>query len=328
MNNTSRLLVQQYNIKGVKQYVSISARDTSDKKPVLLFLHGGPGSANMSLIHQCCPVLEKYAVVVNWDQRGAGKSFKLFASKKHLTVDQLLSDAHELTGKLKRQFSVDRISLMGFSWGTALGMLLCYKYPQDYTCFISIAQMVNGISGEKLSLEYVKKEAQKRNDQGAIKKLNGIIYDFNNPEKLFKQTMVERKYLLKYNGVYTTRSSYAHEISSLWRSKEYSLLDFLLWPLGSTRSLKAMWHEIVHLNISTSVPEINVPVFFMSGKNDMNNPTSFVKKYYDELIAPVGKKLIIFENSAHSIFWDEPKELEMQVVQILQNLSINNSQHI
>ena len=182
--------------------------------------------------------------------------------------------------------------------------------------------MVNGTTGENLSLEYVQKEAHTRNDMAASIKLNGIIYNFNDPEKLFKQTMVERKYLLKYNGIYTTKSTYSHEVSSLWRSKEYSLIDFLLWPLGSARSLKTMWYEVVHLDLSKLVPDINVPVFFMSGKNDMNNPTFLVEKYYKELNAPAGKELIVFENSAHGIFWDEPEELEKQVIQVLKNPSI------
>ena len=138
--------------------------------------------------------------------------------------------------------------------------------------------------------------------------------------------MVERKYLLKYNGIYTTKSSYSHEVSSLWRSKEYSLFDFLLWPLGSARSLKTMWYEVVHIDLSKLVPNINVPVFFMSGKNDMNNPTSLVEKYYKELHAPAGKELIIFAGSAHSILWDEPHELEKQVILILRHQSQSNSQ--
>lgn len=323
---TPRLKVQWYFINGVKQAISISASDTSGNKPILLFLHGGPGSANMSLIHTCCPEIEKYAVVVSWDQRGAGKSFDPFASTKYLTVDQMVSDAHELTSILKRQFSVDRICLIGFSWGTALGILLCKKYPEDYSCFISIAQMVEGIQGEKLSLEYVQKEAHNRNDLVASKKLNNIIYNFNDPTKLFKQTMVERKYLLKYNGIYSTKTSYAHEVSSLWLSKEYSFIDFLLWPLGSARSLKTMWYEVVHLDLGKLAPTINVPVVFMSGKNDMNNPTSLVEKYYMELNAPAGKELIVFEKSAHSIFWDEPKELEKRVVLILSHQAQSNSQ--
>jgi len=50
---------------------------------------------------------------------------------------------------------------------------------------------------------------------------------------------------------------------------------------------------------------------------DMNNPTILVKDYYDTLIAPQGKEFILFENSAHGIFWDEPERFEAEVIKSL-----------
>jgi pimeloyl-ACP methyl ester carboxylesterase len=49
----------------------------------------------------------------------------------------------------------------------------------------------------------------------------------------------------------------------------------------------------------------------------MNNPTILVKDYYDTLIAPQGKEFILFENSAHGIFWDEPERFEAEVIKSL-----------
>jgi pimeloyl-ACP methyl ester carboxylesterase len=304
-------------INGVKQYVSISPVDSSNKKPVILFLHGGPGSANMSLIHSLCPKIEEYATVVNWDQRGAGKSFNLFASKKHLTVDQFVNDAHVLTQLLKKLFETEQIILLGFSWGTVLGMLLCSKYPQDYTCFISIAQLVHGLEGEQMSLDFVKKEARRRNDVFPIKKFDKVVCSSSDPEEFYKQTLIERKYLLKYGGIYTTKNSYSHEVSSIWISKEYSFIDFCLWPIGSIRSLKSMWYEVVNINLKKLVPTVSVPVVFMSGVYDMNDPFSLAKQYYESIEAPAGKEFVVFKKSAHSIFWDEPQALEREIIAVI-----------
>jgi pimeloyl-ACP methyl ester carboxylesterase len=315
-----KMMVQSYVINGVRQFVAISDTNSINEKPVLLFLHGGPGSANMSLLHSQCPQIEENAIVVSWDQRGAGKSFNLFAPSRFLTVAQMVSDAHELTQLIKKQFHVEKIFLIGFSWGTALGLLLCTQHPKDYNCFISIGQMVSGIVGEKISLSYVKNEAHRRNDVSAAKILDRIQYDFNDPIKLFKQTMIQRKYLLKYGGIYSTKTSYSHEISSIWNSHEYSIIDFIFWPLGSARSLKTMWSEVVQLDFFKLSPKINTRLEFLSGKNDMNNPSSLVEEYFKFVEAPAGKKFTVFENSSHSIFWDEPKALEEYVVSVLKSL--------
>lgn len=49
----------------------------------------------------------------------------------------------------------------------------------------------------------------------------------------------------------------------------------------------------------------------------MNNPISLVEEYYNILEAPAGKEFVVFENSAHSVFWDESHVLEKKVIEVL-----------
>ena len=67
--------LEQVELGGVQQWISIRAADPH--APVLLFLHGGPGSASLAKLRQQTPELEQHFVVVNWDQPGAGKSTSL-----------------------------------------------------------------------------------------------------------------------------------------------------------------------------------------------------------------------------------------------------------
>lgn len=145
------LMLERLNINGTEQWISISEATPVQDKPVILFLHGGPGSANLSLLNQIAPGLRDHAIVVNWDQRNAGKSFNLFQSKRSVSFEQNVKDAHFLTQYLKEKYRVDKISLIGFSAGTVLGITLIDRYPDDYSLFISVAQMVDGQRGELLS---------------------------------------------------------------------------------------------------------------------------------------------------------------------------------
>jgi len=105
--------LEKIELGGEKQWISI--RGQSKENPILLFLHGGPGSANLALLRTQCPDLEKHFVVVNWDQRGAGKTYSPTLDKNSLTIEQIVADSHELIIYLKNRFGVEKIYLMGFS---------------------------------------------------------------------------------------------------------------------------------------------------------------------------------------------------------------------
>ncbi|GAI25126.1 unnamed protein product, partial [marine sediment metagenome] len=67
-------VIETVTLGGVEQTVTIRGADTT--KPVLLFLHGGPGmpSSPWATWNNVHTDLEENFVFVHWDQRGAGKS--------------------------------------------------------------------------------------------------------------------------------------------------------------------------------------------------------------------------------------------------------------
>lgn len=307
-------VLEQIELGGVNQWVSIRAENPN--APVLLFLHGGPGSANIAKLHIQTPELEKHFVVVNWDQRGAGKSFLPFADPAALTREQYVSDAHELVGWLKQRFGVEKVYLMGFSWGTVLGLTLASQYPDDFAAFISVSQVVDYQAGERLSLEYALESAQKVGNERARQELSSVDPTYSASDWL-AQLSTQRKWLLNFGGVYHTSDSYAHEIKMLFFAPEYSFIEAALWPLGSNRSLKQTWPELMQVNFFEEVPALGCPVVFFVGRHDYNAPWQLGQAYYEALDAPAGKRLVWFENAAHDVFFDEPENLTREILAIL-----------
>ncbi len=92
-------------IGGTTQWLLIRGEDR--RAPILLWLHGGPGSAQMP-IHGLTADLERDFVVVHWDQRGAGKSNPPGFDTATMTLERFLMDAqafrdHDLYVRLMRE---------------------------------------------------------------------------------------------------------------------------------------------------------------------------------------------------------------------------------
>jgi pimeloyl-ACP methyl ester carboxylesterase len=305
--------LRQVELGGLKQWISIRGNDIQN--PVLLFLHGGPGSANLAKLRIKCPGLEREFVVVSWDQRGAGKTHTLRVGEGGLTLGQLREDARQLVQYLRGRFGGRKIYLMGFSWGTTLGLMTVRDHPEDFLGYIGASQVVNYAEGEKLSLEYVRRIARETGNRKAAEELAGIDPAYRSDD-WYAQLIKERSWLLKFGGVYHTADNYQHEMRMLLGASEYSFLDFAWWPMGSDLSLRTLWPELMPLDFFESAPRIEVPVIFLAGRYDANAPSELTRAYFERLEAPNGKQWIWFEESAHDIFFDQPDKLVEELIRI------------
>ena len=126
--------LEKIRLGGIEQIVLIRSKDVSN--PILLFLHGGPGSPLMPFAHVSDRELEKEFIVVHWDQRGAGKSYSKNTNPANLTIEHYLSDTHELIRYLCERFGKEKVFLLGHSWGSYLGIMTTHRHPELLHAYI------------------------------------------------------------------------------------------------------------------------------------------------------------------------------------------------
>ena len=143
-------------IGGMTQWLLIRGADRA--APILLWLHGGPGAAQMP-IHATTSALERDFVVVHWDQRGAGKSNPPDFDPATMTLEQFLADAREVTALLRERVGDQPLIVLGHSWGTMLGARLVARWPTDYAGYIGVGQQVDTLRGAALALDWLGKVA-------------------------------------------------------------------------------------------------------------------------------------------------------------------------
>lgn len=289
---------------GVAQTIYLKGVDQT--KPVVLFLHGGPGSPEAMAIMHYNAALQKDYVVVNWDQRGAGKSYSPFIAKESMTVRQLMADTIELSEYLRKRFKKEKIYLVGHSWGSLLGVLTIRERPDLFHAYIGVGQVVDLVENERLSYAWVLGEAHKRGDAKAVADL-ASIKDYFLPENYaLTKLMTQRQYLMKYGGVLHGRDDYAL-LYSYDTGSEFSWFDLLPYGLGSITSLTALWPQLLRAeSLEKTAVDFALPVYLFTGAHDYNVPFELTRRYYDRIRAPK-KEMVWFNQSGHMPNFEEPE---------------------
>jgi len=303
--------LEKVKLGGVEQWLLIRGQDTSN--PVLLFLHGGPGSPEMPLQHHFGCGLEEYFVVVHWDQRGAGKSYHVRIPEETMNIEQFISDAHELVELLRKRFGAEKIYVIGHSWGTVVGTLLVQRYPELFYAYLGIGQCVDLQRNEVLSYQFVLSEARRRGNLKAERQLEKIGPP---PYANLRELGTQRKWLTRFGGGITREGKYRPLIKIAIDAPEYTPADFVKYLYGNYYGSKHMEDEVMTINFLEQAPRLLVPVYFFEGRYDYNTPWELVQEYYEKLDAPQGKHLVWFENSAHSPNMEEPEKFLEEMVKV------------
>ena len=306
-------------IGGIDQWIIIRGHDKVN--PILLFLHGGPGSIEGPFAYKFQRDLEEHFIVVNWDQRGAGKSYSKKIPKESMTIEQFILDAYELIQLLLNRFNQKKLFLVGHSWGSILGTLVVSRYPEFIHAYVGIGQVVNILDNEKISYQYTIDQAKERGNKKALKQLKKLEpypeKDINDTKALRKQ----RKWLLKFNGVMHNGTSWWPYIKIALASPEYSLKDMIKFIGGLKFSIETMWAQMFEIDLPKQIAELKVPVYICMGRYDYNTPFELAEQYFNQLKAPK-KEYIWFENSGHLLNTEESEKFNEILIKkvLLENL--------
>jgi hypothetical protein len=91
-------VLEQVPVNDAQQWVLIRSENVAN--PVVLFVHGGPGTSQLTLMRKNTQPLEKYFTVVNWDQRRAAKSFAAGRDGARMNMGQFVDDIVDLSSYL------------------------------------------------------------------------------------------------------------------------------------------------------------------------------------------------------------------------------------
>jgi pimeloyl-ACP methyl ester carboxylesterase len=278
-------------IGGIKQFVEIKTDDA--RKPILLFLSGGPGSSMMRNAPAFTNILKDRFTIVQWDQRDAGKTLDLNPSPTRPSVALMERDTLQVVEFLIKELKQEKIYLLGSSWGNVLGFSVVRNHPELLHAYFAVNPVVNQLPSETALLNTLKLHF--KDDPVATKELGLVDLSFKADEDLFYL----RKWLFVKEG-------------QKFATGEDFKTGFLQW----SKAWSPVWGEVMTIDLPRTLEKVDCPVYFFVGKNDVQTLTAITEGYFNSLKAPK-KELFVFENSGHQIHRDEPEKFQKSIIQTL-----------
>ena len=312
-------------IGGVDQWLHIRGRNR--RNPVLLYLHGGPGSTNIGWMDAIQRPWEDFFTVVQWDQRQTGKSYYPADDEKNpLSLKQFIEDTEEVIQYLRDYLDQDKLFLLGHSWGSVLGMYIVKRHPNWLHAYIGVGQVVNWSENEQVLYKRLLNHAKEQEEDQLVEKLESIApyLDPNNPEQSFvDHTLYVRTELSRLTGETMMHHLFLDDTLIMLKSDQIlsphlTLMDINNLLLGDDIALFRNPATIATDFVNVNLPEqlgssFEVPIFFFTGTHDWHTPKILSDAWFDQIKAPY-KELIHFQESCHVIVNEEPGKVLMALV--------------
>jgi len=284
-------------IGGVEQWITIRGRNRDN--PAILILHGGPGVAYSALPRLFLP-WEHDFTVVQWDQRGAGKSYS--ANKAPPDIALMVRDAVEVSEYARHRLRRNKITLLGHSWGSVLGVLVVKTRPDLFDAWVGTGQIVNWRTNEVAAYTQVLAKARARGDRESV---DALEKSGPPPYRQMRQMGVERRVAMKYEPAVGLMPV----LGGLVTAPDYSLMEIGNYIKGVFDGDdffgQTMDRPLARMDLSALGTDFAVPFYIVQGADDDMAPASLARAYFDRITAP-RKAFLLLQGAGHGALMTRP----------------------
>ena len=308
-------------VGGTQQWISVRGRDS--RNPIILMIHGGPASPEMQTSWTWQSDWEDYFTVVQWDQRGSGKSYVAndpATIAPTLSLKQISADAAEVVRYLRGRYGKEKVFVIGHSWGSLVGLTLARQHPEWLYAYIGMGQVISGKDNERVGYQLTLKLAEAQKNAAAVAELKSIApYPETDGSVPLAKINLERKWSVSFGGLTYGRKglSYYSDLAEL--SPDYSLEDVEAIDKGAELSLPRLLPDLLNFDY-TDVTRFDCPIYMFEGRYDLTTPSQVTADWFKRVHAPK-KGFVWFENSAHMIEVEEPDRVLVHLVEDVRPLA-------
>jgi pimeloyl-ACP methyl ester carboxylesterase len=296
-------------IGGIEQWVTIRGRDRSN--PVLLFVHGGPGDVTSLFSLPYFFAWEKDFTVVQWDERGAGRTFGRSGPsvKPTMMLDRIAQDGTELADYLCKHLGKRKIVVVAHSFGTILALKIVQARPELFAAYVGTGQVADETREYTVAYLALLRKAENARNEEAIAELKAAGPP---PYADGKGFQVQRKWSNRFEHA---DEFLAGTMTLSLSAPGYTVRDVLDDFDGQSFSGEALVPQARSQTMRDLGLQFTVPMFFFEGTEDFTTPTTLARDYMQALHAPV-KEFVPIPGGHFAVFMNSDEFLRQLVVRV------------
>ena len=271
---------QYVSIGGIEQWVTIRGQDRAN--PVLLLLHGGPGDVTSCWTFAMFAPWEERFTVVQWDQRGAGRTLKKSgpAVAPTLTIDRMAQDGAELVEYLRKHLGKDKVILLAHSFGSIIGLQMVRTRPELFYAYVGTGQVADETKNYTAAYGALLKKARAVGNRRALDELTKI----GPPPYSGREGLpVQRKWSNAFEGADRFLPS---TLGLTLVAPGCSIEDINDSVAGQIFSADRLVPQTRSSGPKELGLKFTVPMFFFQGAEDFTTPTELARDYLKAIQAP------------------------------------------
>jgi pimeloyl-ACP methyl ester carboxylesterase len=276
-------------IGDIEQWVTIRGDDS--RNPVLMLLHGGPGDVQSPFISTYAPY-EKDFVLVQWDERGAGRTFSRNGAAG-VTLGRQISDGIELAAWLRKRFPGQKLIVFGHSWGSIIATGIVQQRPELFDAYVGTGQVAAWADTVQFQFDFLKQRYKDNGDAAALAALDAIGKP--DPKNLKQYYSFSRPIRQHMNA---SDTAWLADLRQLALANGETETTLKATGEGMNASGSALAQSMTVQDLLATALNFKVPYYVIQGRHDLFTPTPLAEAYFGRVSAPK-KRLFIIEDAGH-----------------------------
>ena len=275
-------------INGVKHYIE----KMGEGEP-LVVLHGGPGLFHDYLVPHFKNLAQEYQIIF-YDQRGCGKT-DFPQDTSSINIETYVEDLEAIRIYLK----LDKLNLIGHSWGSLLALTYAKKYPDNLNRLILISPAPGNSDYFDETFSNMQQKRSEEDTKELVQTMMSSAFE-KREEKAFKKAIMlgDKVNLVDQEG-----------ISDLYKPMSFNTASASNLMLVNS----LLERTYFNLNVIDGLEVINCPSLIIVGDLD-NVPFTSTQEIQENI---KGSKLEVIKKSCHYPFFETPKEFNHTIKNFL-----------